>query len=185
VLPLHIVVLLAQVLRARFAAEGVAGERLVLVPAMARRALVESYAEIDIALDTFPWSGGATSFEALWMGAPLVTLAADRPIGRVSASILAAMGHRDLIADTPHQYVETAIGLARDLGHLEALQARMRPALEASACFDMARYAAAFLAAIATAWPRMCQRSRQSFRLRARIGFTSSVPGPGGPSRSR
>jgi len=142
----------AQVLRARFAAEGVAGERLVLVPAMARRALVESYAEIDIALDTFPWSGGATSFEALWMGAPLVTLAADRPIGRVSASILAAMGHRDLIADSPHEYVETAIGLARDLAHLEALQARMRPALEASACFDMARYAAAFLAAIATAW---------------------------------
>lgn len=138
----------ADILRTRFAAEGVAPERLILVPAMARRALVESYAAVDIALDPFPWSGGVTTFEALWMGAPLVTLAADRPIGRVSASILHAMGFSDLVAPTPQAYAALAVALARDRPALARLQAQMRTALEASSCFDMRRYTAAFLAAL-------------------------------------
>jgi len=138
----------AEILRARFAAHGVSGDRLILVPAMARRALVESYASIDIALDPFPWSGGVTTFEALWMGAPVVTLAADRPIGRVSASILHAMGFSDLVAPTPQAYAALAVALAQDRARLARVQAQLRPALEASICFDMRRYTESFLAAL-------------------------------------
>ncbi len=139
-------------LERRFAALGIAAERLILAPALPRRALVESYAEIDIALDPFPWSGGVTSFEALWMGVPVVTLAADRAIGRVGVSILAAIDRMDLVAATPDAYVATAVALARDPQRLEGLWQSLRPALAASSCFDMQAYVRSFLAALDAAW---------------------------------
>ncbi len=139
-------------LERRFAALGISADRLILAKALPRRALVESYAEIDIALDPFPWSGGVTSFEALWMGAPVVTLAADRAIGRVGVSILAAIGRMDLVATTPDAYVATAVALARDPLRLENLWHGLRPALAASSCFDMQAYVRSFLAALDAAW---------------------------------
>jgi predicted O-linked N-acetylglucosamine transferase (SPINDLY family) len=142
----------ARELEKRFAALGIAAERLILAPALPRRALVESYAEIDIALDPFPWSGGVTSFEALWMGVPVVTLAADRAIGRVGVSILAAIGRTDLVAATPDAYAEVAVGLARDPQRLEHLWRSLRPALAVSSCFDMQAYVPSFLAALDAAW---------------------------------
>jgi protein O-GlcNAc transferase len=142
----------ASELARRFAALGIAAERLILVPALPRRALVESYAEIDIALDPFPWSGGVTSFEALWMGVPVVTLAADRAIGRVGVSILAAIERMDLVAATPDAYVATALALARDPERLQNLWQSLRPALAVSSCFDMQAYVPSFLAALDAAW---------------------------------
>jgi protein O-GlcNAc transferase len=139
-------------LERRFAALGIAAERLLLAPALPRRALVESYGEIDIALDPFPWSGGVTSFEALWMGVPVVTLAADRAIGRVGVSILAAIDRMDLVAATQDAYVATAVALARDPQRLEDLWQGLRPALAASSCFDMQAYVGSFLAALDAAW---------------------------------
>ena len=139
-------------LEARFAALGIAAARLILAPALPRRALVESYGLIDIALDPFPWSGGVTSFEALWMGVPVVTRAADRAIGRVGVSILAAIGRMDLVASTQDAYVATAVGLARDPQRLENLWQSLRPALAASSCFDMQAYVPSFLAALDAAW---------------------------------
>ncbi len=139
-------------LERRFAALGIAAERLLLAPALPRRALVESYGEIDIALDPFPWSGGVTSFEALWMGVPVVTLAADRAIGRVGVSILAAIDRMDLVAATQDAYVATAVALTRDPQRLEDLWQGLRPALAASSCFDMQAYVGSFLAALDAAW---------------------------------
>lgn len=142
----------ARELEKRFAALGIAADRLILAPALPRRALVESYAEIDIALDPFPWSGGVTNFEALWMGVPVVTLAADRAIGRVGVSILAAIGRMDLVAPTQDAYVATAVALARDPQRLENLWKTLRSALAASSCFDMQAYVPSFLAALDAAW---------------------------------
>ena len=74
-----------------------------------------SYGDVDVALDTWPYSYGNTGFEALWMGAPVVTLAGDRFAGRMAASILTAAGLPQWVARTPDAYVDIASGLAHDV----------------------------------------------------------------------
>ncbi len=90
---------------------------------------LESYARVDIALDTFPYNGTTTTCEALWMGVPVVTLAGETHAGRVGVSLLSAAGLSELIAGTEQTYIELATRLANDpqkLAHLRAgLRARM------------------------------------------------------------
>src|SRR5512132_3529447 len=74
---------------AQFAQQGIAAERLVLLPpedSMAGH--LAKYAEVDIALDSFPYNGTTTTFEALWMGVPVLTLAGKSHVSRVGLSIL-------------------------------------------------------------------------------------------------
>ena len=72
------------------------------------------YKEIDVALDSFPYHGTTTTCEAIWMGVPVVTLAGDKHVSRVGASLLTAVGHPEWIAATPDQYVAIASHLAKD-----------------------------------------------------------------------
>ena len=76
------------------------------------------YRQVDIALDPFPYNGGTTSYEALWMGVPVVTLAGHRFIGCMGGAILGRVGLEDLVAADVGQYVATAVELAggQDLG---------------------------------------------------------------------
>ena len=78
---------------------------------------------MDIALDPFPYSGGLTTCEALWMGVPVVTLAGERLASRHSASHLSNAGLPELIATTPEQYLAVARDLARDTDRLATLRA--------------------------------------------------------------
>lgn len=84
------------------------------------------YQQIDIALDPFPFTGSTTTFEALWMGIPVVTLAGELMVGRWSASMLRRVGLTALIANTEDEYVATAVALATDLGRLEAMRSTLR-----------------------------------------------------------
>ena len=70
---------------AAFSAHGVEADRLELRGFSPHRAMLEQYGEIDVALDPFPFGGGLTSCEALWMGVPVVTLPGDRPASRQTA----------------------------------------------------------------------------------------------------
>jgi predicted O-linked N-acetylglucosamine transferase (SPINDLY family) len=86
----------------------------------------------DIALDTFPFSGGATTCQLLWAGVPVVTLAATTPTSRVSASALTAAALPDLIARSPQSFHHISASLARDLPRLTHLRATLRRTLAAS-----------------------------------------------------
>src|SRR4029077_20927816 len=77
-------------LSARFAALGIARERVDVEGGAAHFDFLRSYNRIDIALDTFPYNGGTTTTEALWQGVPVLTYAGDRWVARTSASILRA-----------------------------------------------------------------------------------------------
>jgi predicted O-linked N-acetylglucosamine transferase (SPINDLY family) len=66
---------------------------------------LRQYADIDVALDAFPWNGHTTACEALWMGVPVVTLRGDRHAGRMVASLLTCLGLQELVAETPADYV--------------------------------------------------------------------------------
>ena len=70
------------------------------------------YKEIDIALDTFPYNGVTTSFEAIWMGIPLLTLKGFNPTSRAGESINKNLNMNYLIADNKNEYVQKASDLA-------------------------------------------------------------------------
>ena len=84
------------------------------------------YNEVDIALDPFPFTGSTTTFEALWMGVPVVTLAGAAMAGRWSASILHTLKLDELVAGSREEYVRIAAGLAGDLRRLSGLRAGLR-----------------------------------------------------------
>lgn len=134
-------------LRERFAACGVAPERLLLlgkIPDFA--AHLAQYGRMDIALDTFPYNGTTTTFDAMYMGVPVITLAGAAHRSRVGASILNPAGLTDLMAHTPDEFADIAAGLASAPQRLEVLRAGMRGML-APLC-DATDFARRFLRAI-------------------------------------
>ncbi len=125
----------ARVLR-DFGAAGLPAGRVDLRPFVPPERAAGAYHDIDIALDPFPFCGGMTSFDALWMGVPVVTLAGQLIAGRQTASMLANLGLTELAACTADEYVEIAIALARDAPRLAGLRAALRPRFQASPLCD-------------------------------------------------
>ncbi|MEW6426621.1 MAG: tetratricopeptide repeat protein [Thermodesulfobacteriota bacterium] len=121
---------------------GVAAERVRIDGGEADTAAhLRRYADIDVALDTFPYNGTTTTCEALWMGTPVVALAGDCHAARVSAAILERIGMADLAAAGVDRYVAAAAGLASDRGRLLELCRGMRGRLAASPLCDGRRFA--------------------------------------------
>lgn len=140
-----------------FRANGIADERLELVPRIAApEEHLGLYGRVDMALDTFPYGGTTTTCEALWMGVPVVTLKADRHAGRVGASLLTTLGLEELIADTAEAYVAAAAALAGDLDRLADMRAGLRQRLQASKLCDRAGFARDIEAAYREMWRRWC-----------------------------
>ena len=77
-----------------------------------------TYHQIDIALDTFPLTGGTTTTDLLWMGLPLVTMTGPSFRHRIGVTELAALGHSDWVATDSDEYVRIATRLSFDLNHL-------------------------------------------------------------------
>ncbi|MBA4743378.1 MAG: tetratricopeptide repeat protein [Azoarcus sp.] len=121
---------------ARLAERGVAPERVSLHGRTSREDYLAAHAEVDILLDTFPYPGGTTTCEALWMGVPTVTLAGDTMISRQGASLLSAAGLPDWIATTPEAFVELAARHASDRQALADLRSGLRDRVLASPLFD-------------------------------------------------
>ena len=87
---------------------------------------LDLYNTIDIALDSFPYNGTTTTCEALYMGTPVITFLGDRHSSRVSASLLTAIGHKELIAESEQDYVKLAIELANDTTRLKNYNENLR-----------------------------------------------------------
>lgn len=125
--------------RLRFARRGIAPDRLKLGYAPSRAA----YGSIDIALDPFPHNGGATTFEALWLGVPVVSRRGRPSIGRFGDAVLTPLGHGDWVAESTDDYIDIAVALANDPARLSALRAELREQLRASALCDETGFARA------------------------------------------
>jgi predicted O-linked N-acetylglucosamine transferase (SPINDLY family) len=130
---------------ARLHRAGIDPDRLELRPPSDYAAMLEEYGDIDIALDPFPFTGGQTSFEATWMGVPVVTLAGHRPVGRQTLCVLGNIGMEDLATDSVDAYVARAIALANDLDRLQDFRATIRKRMLASPLMQAPQFAQDFL----------------------------------------
>jgi protein O-GlcNAc transferase len=142
--------------RKMFAREGIERGRLDLLGPCSHGEMLAGYAAIDIALDPFPYAGGLTTCEALWMGAPVVTLAGERLASRHAASHLANAGLGELVAATPGQYSALALELARDIDRLAALRASLRDRVACSPLANGERFTANFLVLLRQMWRSWC-----------------------------
>ena len=150
---------------AKFAARGIGGERLQLRSDLPPgQGYLDIYGEIDIALDTFPWSGHTTSCEALWMGVPVITLYGKSHAGRMCASVLAGMGLSHLTARTPDDYVRIATALSGDLDALEQMRAGLRARMAASPLCDGHAFARKIEAAYREIWRTWCADTQAETR---------------------
>ena len=125
----------------RFAAKGIAADRLAMDTPAPHMEFLATYGRIDIALDAFPYNGGTTTTEALWQGVPVLAFDGDRWASRTSRSLLLAAGLGDWVACDAQDYVARAIALGRDPGtpaRLATLRAGLRERLEASPACDVA-----------------------------------------------
>lgn len=142
-----------------FAAHGIAEDRLVLKGRTSQYAHLDAYGQIDIALDPFPHSGGISTAEALWMGAPVVTLLGRSISGRNAASILTAVGLDEFIAEDPRRYRDIAVTLARDIEKLGEFRAALRERAARSPLGDITAYVQAVETAYRGMWRRKCDEA--------------------------
>lgn len=146
----------------RYGANGIDPSRVLLVGRQPRRAYLETYHRIDLALDSFPCNGHTTSLDAFWMGVPVVTLAGRSAISRGGRSIAGNLGMPELVANSDGEFVRAACVLAGNLPHLAALRGRLRARLEASALMDARRFAADIEQAYRAMWQEYCEGRGES-----------------------
>lgn len=115
--------------------------RVDLVGGTSRDEYLAAYGEVDVVLDTFPFPGGTTTAEALWMGVPTVTLTGNTLVSRQGESMLCCAGLSDWTANNEQEYVQLAVDKVGDLHNLAQLRASLRATIVASPLFDGARFA--------------------------------------------
>ena len=126
---------------ADFERSGVDGGRVTLIGRIASdRDNLQTIAQADIALDPFPFNGGLSTGDALWMGVPVVSMAGSQLVGRLGLSLLHRAGFPDWAVSSVEDYVELAVALAADADRLATLRRGMRDSLQRSVLFDAASH---------------------------------------------
>jgi len=147
-------------IRHRFAQESVDPARIEFRGPSPHAEFLASYQEADIALDTFPYNGGLTTCEALWMGLPVVSCAGETFAGRHGLAHLTAAGSPEWGAADFDAYVDLAVALASDLDRLSQIRSGLRARVAASPLCDGPRFAANFAGAMEAVWQHWCKQTR-------------------------
>jgi predicted O-linked N-acetylglucosamine transferase (SPINDLY family) len=145
----------------RFASRGVAPERVDLRDFQSFPDYLAMHEEVDVMLDTFPYTGGTTTCHALWMGVPVVSLAGTSAPSRGGASLLRAIALDELVVDTPEQYLDTACGLASDPQRLSVLRTEMRTRMSESPLMDATRFTYHLEQAYRSMWRHWCEGTKR------------------------
>jgi len=146
----------------RFEQFGIARERIDIFGWKSPAEHLQMYGRIDIALDTYPYNGTATTCEALWMGVPAVSLIGECHASRVGLSILTRVGLEFFACSTPQEYVAKAAALATNRPALGRIRSSMRARIAASGLCYAKGFASQVEAAYREMWYRWCGQSRQS-----------------------
>ena len=138
------------------ATNGISPSRLHLSGRAPHREFLATYNEIDIALDPFPYSGGLSTCEALYMGVPVLTRAGEIFAARHSVTHLANVGLPEWIAETDADYIAKAIHMAADISALNKLRTGLRRRVAASPLCNAPRFGAALGSALRRIWVDYC-----------------------------
>ncbi|MGF6779519.1 tetratricopeptide repeat protein [Paraburkholderia sp. GAS334] len=125
----------------RFAKHGIDSSRLILEGASARAEYLATYNRVDIVLSPFPYPGGTTTAEGLWMGVPVLCMKGDRFLTHICESLLQTADLADWIAVDEEDYLAKAIAFASDPSKLAAMRASLREHVLASPLCDAPRFA--------------------------------------------
>jgi predicted O-linked N-acetylglucosamine transferase (SPINDLY family) len=136
----------------RLVAAGIDGQRVTIHAPLARTEYLAGHANVDILLDTFPYPGGTTTCEALWMGVPTLTLAGSTLLSSQGAAIIGCAGLQDWIARDEDDYVTLAVRHAFDIDRLAQLRSGLRGKVARSPLFDALRFAAHLEHALLNMW---------------------------------
>jgi predicted O-linked N-acetylglucosamine transferase (SPINDLY family) len=142
--------------RQSFGDEGIDPNRIEFVGHLPYAEYLHTYQRIDIALDTFPYVGGTTTCDALWMGVPVVSLVGKAPQSRGGLSILSNIGLPELAASSVEEYVGKAVTLAADLPRLADLRSGLRERMQRSPLTDAPRFTRNLEALFRSMWQRWC-----------------------------
>lgn len=145
--------------RARLARHGIDARRALLLKPTPREEYLSLLRENDFLLDSFPYPGGTTTCEALWMGVPTLTLAGNTLLARQGASLMTAAGLPEWVVDTHEAYVEKAVAFASDLDALSKLRSALRDKVAESPLFDGALFARNLEDAVYGMWQHYCDNT--------------------------
>jgi protein O-GlcNAc transferase len=144
-------------IEAYMAGKGISSDRLEFFPQRPWDQYVRTYHRIDVALDTFPYGGGITTCDALWMGVPVVSLFGRTAAGRGGRSILSNVGLPELTADSLDDYVRLAVDCQRWI----ALKPTLRQKMIGSPLMDAGRFARDVESAYRDVWRRWTGGTRE------------------------
>lgn len=139
-----------------FAGKGVDARRIAFSDRLSKSEFRALHREVDIALDSYPCNGGATTCEALWLGVPVVSLAGEDFRSRAGLSLLSAVGLPQLVARNAAEYLAIAGGLAQDLPQLQRLRAGLRETMRGSPLCDAEAYTRALEDIYRGIWSEWC-----------------------------
>jgi protein O-GlcNAc transferase len=148
---------LAEPLRSEFANCGVEPSRIECLGWSAHRQLLDEYLRIDVALDPFPYNGGLTTCEAMWMGVPVITCPGETFASRHALSHLSNVGLTETIARDLDEYVAMAVSLATDLPRLAALRSGLRERVAGSPLCDGKTFARDLMRILRETWRWYCK----------------------------
>ncbi|MDR0528293.1 MAG: tetratricopeptide repeat protein [Zoogloeaceae bacterium] len=148
---------------AQFAVYDIAPERLDIRGMVGLKAYFENYNEADLCLDPFPFNGGTTGYDSIWMGVPFVTWPGDMLVSRMGRAILINVGLSELVAESEEEYVRLAVELAHDHERLKTLRAGLRERMLKSPLMDAPRMARGLEGAFRAMWRRWCEMQRKGF----------------------
>jgi predicted O-linked N-acetylglucosamine transferase (SPINDLY family) len=144
-------------LQSRFAAQGVAAERLSFFARTIQTEYLALHHEVDFCLDTFPFCGGATSAHAAWMGVPTLTLAGELPASRLGAAEMHHLGLDAFVAESIEDFMEKGLYWATHTAELAVLRAGLRERFSQSRLGQTVAFANHFEAMLRSVWQRWCQ----------------------------
>lgn len=147
----------ADQLLAWLAEEGIDAGRVSLKKRCGLIPYLDLHNDVDIALDTFPYSGGTTTLHALWMGVPTLTMAGDTAAGRQTVCILEHSGLPQYIAHDADDFERKGVTLSRDLGALGALRAALRDRFALPSSEFLTQVADGLESALRMMWQRWCK----------------------------
>jgi predicted O-linked N-acetylglucosamine transferase (SPINDLY family) len=140
-----------------FKQEGIDLDRLSFKSRCSMEDYLQLYDQVDICLDTFPYNGGTTTWHAVWMGVPVLSISGETPLSRGGACILGAIGLSEFVAKDKEDFVRKGVAWSNNINQLSKLRTEMRTRIVQSVSGQPEVIAQSLIDALRNMWKRWCQ----------------------------